>query len=274
MSVVRVESAADPRLRDYANLRDVSLRKSLEAADGIFIAEGEKVIRRAVEAGYPVRSFLMSERWLPGLADVLPAGTPCFVLPPEQLAQVTGFQVHRGALASMARLPLPPVETIVTGARRIVVLEDIVDHTNVGAIFRSVAAFGIDAVVLAPRCADPLYRRSVKVSMGAVFAVPYARIAHWYDGMDELRTLGFAMLALTPAPDAVPLERCAGDSGRLALVLGAEGDGLSARWQDQADVRVRIPISPAVDSLNVAAAAAVACYVLAGNGVTERRNGS
>ncbi len=262
MAYVRVESLDDPRLRDYTNLRDVALRRSLEVAGGLFIAEGEKVIRRAVEAGYPVRSVLMTERWLESVRDILPPDVPCFVLPPDQVERVTGFQVHRGALASMARLPLPPVEKVVAGARRLLVLEDIVDHTNVGAIFRSAAAFGIDAVVLAPRCADPLYRRSVKVSMGAVFTVPYARMTNWYDGLGELRAAGFQTVALTPADDAVPLEECARGSGRLALVLGTEGDGLSARWQGEADIRARIPISPAVDSLNVAAAAAVACYVL------------
>ncbi|MEQ4209605.1 RNA methyltransferase [Actinopolymorpha sp. B9G3] len=260
--VVGIDTLDDPRLRDYANLRDVSLRKSLEAAEGIFIAEGEKVIRRAIEAGYPVRSFLMSERWVDGLRDAIPPGVPCYVAPPADLARVTGFQVHRGALASMARVPLPPVGEVVSGASRILVLEDIVDHTNVGAIFRGAAAFGIEAIVLAPRCADPLYRRSVKVSMGAVFSVPYARMSTWYDGLGALRQLGFDVIALTPAADAEPLPRVVRRSRRPALVLGTEGDGLSARWEGQADVRARIPISPAVDSLNVAAAAAVACYLL------------
>jgi tRNA G18 (ribose-2'-O)-methylase SpoU len=265
--IVPVESAADPRLRDYTGLRDVNLRKSLEAEHGLFIAEGAKVIRRAVSAGYPVRSLLMSRRWLDDMGDVVEAAeaggqTPCYVLAPDVLAQLAGFDVHRGALASMDRLPLPAVADVVGGARRIVVLEDIVDHTNVGAIFRGAAAFGIDGVVLAPRCADPLYRRSVKVSMGAVFTVPYARMSNWYDGLGELRGLGFLVLALTPAPDAVPIEDAASTGERVALVLGTEGDGLSSRWQTDADVRVRIPISPAVDSLNVAAAAAVACYAL------------
>jgi tRNA G18 (ribose-2'-O)-methylase SpoU len=155
--------------------------------------------------------------------------------------------------------------TDVTGnARRLVVLEDIVDHTNVGAIFRCVAALGFDAVVLAPRCADPLYRRSVRVSMGAVLAVPYARMADWREGLGGLRSAGFRLLALTPAPDAVPIAGVpAGPGDRLALLLGAEGDGLSARWRDQADVPVRIPMRRGVDSLNVASAAAIACYLLA-----------
>jgi tRNA G18 (ribose-2'-O)-methylase SpoU len=158
---------------------------------------------------------------------------------------------------------------VLAAARRVVVLEDIVDHTNVGAIFRCVAALGFDAAVLAPRCADPLYRRSVRVSMGAVFAVPYARMDDWREGLGRLRAAGFRLLALTPAPDAVPIGEALADGrvppgGRLALLLGTEGDGLSARWRDQADLSVRIPMSGGVDSLNVASAAAIACYVLAG----------
>ncbi|MET9023905.1 RNA methyltransferase [Actinopolymorpha sp. NPDC004070] len=268
-AIVRLESAEDPRLGDYANLKDVTLRRSLEAEHGLFLAEGAKVIRRAVAAGYPVRSFLLSERWLDGLTDLVSAGgAPCYVLPPDRLEEVTGFAVHRGAIASMERRPLPSVAEVTAHARRILVLEDVVDHTNVGAIFRGAAAFGVDAIVLAPRCADPLYRRSVKVSMGTVFSIPYARMTNWYDGLEELRAAGFRLVALTPADDAVDLDTLAtgGGSGdgaeRLALLLGTEGDGLSARWQGQADVRARIPISAAVDSLNVAAAAAVACYVL------------
>ncbi|MFD2080418.1 TrmH family RNA methyltransferase [Actinopolymorpha cephalotaxi] len=262
-AIVRLESAEDPRLGDYANLKDVTLRRSLEAEHGLFLAEGAKVIRRAVAAGYPVRSFLLSERWLDGLADVVAAGdAPCYVLPPDLLEEVTGFAVHRGAIASMERRPLQSVADVTAHARRILVLEDVVDHTNVGAIFRGAAAFGVDAIVLAPRCADPLYRRSVKVSMGTVFTCPYARMDNWYDGLEELRAAGFRLVALTPADDAVDLDTLAGGAERVALLLGTEGDGLSARWQGLADVRARIPISAEVDSLNVAAAAAVACYVL------------
>ncbi|NYH89967.1 RNA methyltransferase [Actinopolymorpha rutila] len=267
-AIVRLESADDPRLGDYANLKDVTLRRSLEVEHGLFLAEGAKVIRRAVAAGYPVRSFLLSERWLDGLADVVSAsGAPCYVLPPDRLEAVTGFAVHRGAIASVERRPLPSVAEVITHARRVLVLEDVVDHTNVGAIFRGAAAFGVDAIVLAPRCADPLYRRSVKVSMGTVFSCPYARMDNWYGGLEELRAAGFRLVALTPADDAVDLDTLAtgsesGSTERVALLLGTEGDGLSARWQGQADVRARIPISAAVDSLNVAAAAAVACYVL------------
>jgi tRNA G18 (ribose-2'-O)-methylase SpoU len=263
---VHLEGGGDPRLADYVDLRDVELRKSLEAEHGLFIAEGEKVIRRAIEAGHEVRSFLLSERWLADLSELVEAtNAPCYVLPAAEIERLTGFHVHRGALASLARRPLPSVAKVIAGARSIVVLEDIVDHTNVGAIFRSAAAFGVDAAVLAPRCADPLYRRSIKVSMGAVFTLPYARMANWYDGLAEIRAAGLRVLALTPAPDAVSLEAALAESERRALVFGTEGDGLSSRWLEQADAKVRIPIDPAIDSLNVAAAAAVACYVLAGS---------
>jgi tRNA G18 (ribose-2'-O)-methylase SpoU len=276
-SLVPVGDADDPRLSDYVRLTDVRLRKSLEAAHGLFIAEGEMVIRRAIGAGYPVRSLLVTSDRLAGLADLVGCcAAPVYVVPPEIALRLTGYPVHRGALAAMRRLPLPPVGEVIDDARRVVVLEDIVDHTNVGAIFRCVAALGFDAVVLAPRCADPLYRRSVRVSIGAVFAVPYARMDDWRVGLGRLRAAGFRLLALTPAPDAVPIDealadarmpRDAGqppDGGRVALLLGTEGDGLSARWRDQADLSVRIPMSGGVDSLNVASAAAIACYVLAG----------
>jgi tRNA G18 (ribose-2'-O)-methylase SpoU len=265
-AVARIEhvgDAADPRLADYLSLRDVELRTSLEAEHGLFLAEGEKVVRRAVEAGFPVRSFLMASRWVAGLADVLEraAEAPCYLAPAELIESVTGFHVHRGALASLGRLPLPEVADVLAGARRVVVLEDLVDHANVGAVFRAGAALGMDAVLLSPRCADPLYRRSVKVSMGAVFSTPYTRMARWYDGLDELRRAGFLVLALTPAAGAVALNevRC---PERFAVVVGSEGEGLSQRWLCDADIRVRIPMRPGIDSLNVAAAAAVAFYVL------------
>ncbi|HZB34420.1 MAG TPA: RNA methyltransferase [Streptosporangiaceae bacterium] len=287
--LVSVADAADTRLRDFVRLRDVHLRKSLEAAHGLFIAEGEKVIRRAVAAGHPVRAFLMAERWVASLADVLDGvDAPAYVVDDATAEAVTGFAVHRGALAAMDRLPLPAVadviadviaddtgvgDTGVSGAHprprpgaAVLVLEDLIDHGNVGAIFRCAAALGVRAVILSPRCADPLYRRAVKVSMGAVFAVPYARMTNWYDGLTELRDAGFKLLALTPDQSAVPL------TGppmvdRVALLLGTEGDGLSSRWLHEADEAVCIPMSAAamtlgVDSLNVVAAAAIACHTL------------
>jgi tRNA G18 (ribose-2'-O)-methylase SpoU len=262
--LVRVESASDPRLADYVGLRDVQLRRRLETERGLFIAEGEKVVRRAIEAGHRPRSFLMAARWLDGLTDVLERapGVACYVVSEALAEEVTGFHVHRGALAALHRRPLPPIESVLAGARRVVVLEDVVDHTNVGAIFRSAAALGFDAAALSPRCADPLYRRSIKVSMGAVFALPYARFDSWRDAMQLLRTSGFTTLALTPDPDAEDLATL-DPPDRPALLVGTEGDGLSRRWLDSADRRVRIRMAGGIDSLNVAAATAVACWALA-----------
>jgi tRNA G18 (ribose-2'-O)-methylase SpoU len=260
--LVEVTDPADPRLADYRDLRDVELRKHLEAEHGLFLAEGEKVVRRAAAAGFTPRSFLMAPRWLDGLHDVLAATeAPCFVMTEELAEEVTGFHVHRGALASLERRPLPAVEGVLAGARTVLVLEDIVDHTNVGAIFRCGAAFGFDAVVLAPRCADPLYRRSVKVAMGAVFALPWTRLPDWADALPSLSRLGFTTVALTLAADALPVHDAVAGLDRVALVLGSEGHGLSRRWEEAADRRAIIPMSGEVDSLNVAAAAAVACYV-------------
>jgi tRNA G18 (ribose-2'-O)-methylase SpoU len=260
--LIEVADAGDPRLADYRDLRDVSLRKHLEAEHGLFLAEGEKVVRRAVEAGFGARSFLMARRWLAGLSDVLDSSdAPCYVVSEDLAEQVTGFHVHRGALASLRRRPLAGLDEVLAGARTVVVLEDIVDHTNVGAVFRSAAALGVDAVLLSPRCADPLYRRSVKVAMGAVLSVVYARLDDWYDALPELSRRGFTTVALTLAADARPIAACVAGVDRLALVLGTEGHGLSPRWETTADRRAVIPMQQGVDSLNVAAAAAVACYV-------------
>ena len=262
--LVEISDPDDPRLRDYRDLRDVQLRKDLEAEHGLFLAEGEKVVRRAVESGYAPRSFLMAPRWLDGLADVLErSAAPCYVMSEDLAEQVTGFHVHRGALASLERRPLAPVEDVLAGARSVLVLEDIVDHTNVGAILRSGAALGFDAALLAPRCADPLYRRAIKVSMGAVFTLPWTRLPEWYDALPALSARGFTTVALTLADDAVPVEDAVAGLDRVALVLGSEGHGLSERWQDSADRRAIIPMHEGIDSLNVAAASAVACYVTA-----------
>jgi tRNA G18 (ribose-2'-O)-methylase SpoU len=267
-SPVQVDDAADPRLADYAGLTDVHLRRSLEAEHGLFVAEGEKVIRRAIGAGYRVRSMLVAQDRLAAAADLVrDCPAPAYVVPVPVAERLTGFHVHRGALASMYRRPLPAVADVVAGADRIVVLEDIVEHGNVGGIFRCAAALGVECVILSPRCADPLYRRAVKVSMGAVFAIPYARLADWHGGLAELRAAGFRLLALTPDQSAVPLGR-ARHGLRAALLLGTEGDGLSSRWLDEADEAVCIPMAAGamaagVDSLNVVAAAAIACQWLA-----------
>ncbi|GAB3622066.1 RNA methyltransferase [Mariniluteicoccus endophyticus] len=263
---VDITSAGDPRLADYVRLRDTSLRRSLESEHGLFIAEGEKVIRRAFEAGYRPRSFLLAERWLPGLADVLERwpDVPVFVVTEALAEEVTGFHVHRGALASLHRETRHTVDDLLA-LRRLVVLEDIVDHTNVGAILRGAAGLGWDGALLAPRAADPLYRRSIKVAMGAVFSLPWARLDDWADAVAMLQRAGFRVVALALTPDARPLHVVAAEIGadeKVAILLGTEGDGLSHRWVGAADDVAVIPMQAGIDSLNVAAAAAVACYAL------------
>jgi tRNA G18 (ribose-2'-O)-methylase SpoU len=263
--LVEITDPADPRLADYRDLRDVELRKHLESAEGLFIAEGEKVVRRAVEAGFAPRSFLMARRWLDGLDDVLGSSdAPCYVVDEAMAEEVTGFHVHRGALASLHRTPLPTVGEVLRRARAVVVLEDVVDHTNVGAIFRSAAALGVDGILLSPRCADPLYRRSIKVAMGAVFTVPYARIDSWYDAVGALSAAGFTTIARALGEDSVDIEEAVAGRDRVALLMGTEGHGLSERWREAADARAVIPMAEGIDSLNVAAATAVACYVARG----------
>jgi tRNA G18 (ribose-2'-O)-methylase SpoU len=270
--LVRLERADDPRLHDYVGLTDMQLRTRTEPEAGLFIAEGEKVIARAVDAGYPMRSMLLSDKWLPIMGPVLErTSAPVYVGANDLLEQVTGFHVHRGALAAMSRLPLPDPVALLERSQRVAVLEKVNNHTNIGAIFRSAAALGMDAVLLAPDCADPLYRRAVRVSMGTVFAVPYARLGAdpegppWPRALDLLAAHGYRRLALTPAPDAIDLrELRLGPQEKVALLLGSEGEGLSPRALAACDLRVRIPMAPGVDSLNVAAAAAVACYALTG----------
>lgn len=272
-----ITDASDPRLADYVSLRDASLRRHVESDQGLFIAEGEKVIRRAVGAGYRPRSFLLAERWLEGLHDVLtrwPAA-PVYVVTEDLAEQVTGFHVHRGALASLHREQRHSVEELLA-KQRLVVLEDIVDHTNVGAILRNAAGLGWNGALLSPRAADPLYRRSIKVSMGAVFSLPWARLVDWRDAPQLLSAAGFLTVALSLAPDAVELSQLAAaitPRSRIAVLLGTEGAGLSTRWSDGAAVRARIPMSAGIDSLNVAAAGAIACYSLSARGLTGQSSG-
>jgi tRNA G18 (ribose-2'-O)-methylase SpoU len=260
-----VELITDPqdeRIADYRALTDVELRTRWEPPHGLFIAEGELVLRRALRAGYPPKSFLIEEKRAGQIADL--AGlAPIYGASAEVLEAVTGFHVHRGVLASFRRLPLPPASELLAAARRVVILEDVNNHTNLGAIFRGVAALGFDAVLLSPTCADPLYRRSVRVSMGEVFAIPYVTLAPWPDGLKLVRDSGYSILAMTPGSGSVALqELTAAQRQRPALLLGAEGPGLSRAALEASDVRVRIPMRRGVDSLNVAAATAVACWEL------------
>ncbi|GAB77418.1 tRNA G18 (ribose-2'-O)-methylase SpoU [Austwickia chelonae] len=264
---IEVTDSADDRLADYFRLTDVALRRKLDTERGLYLAESDKVIRRALAAGHRPRSYLMGFRWAQELADLVAQaeeeGIPVYVGSDEVITAMTGFHLHRGAIASMHRPEPMPVEKILAQARRVVVLEDVVDHTNVGAVFRSAAALGVDAVLVTPRCADPLYRRSIRVSMGTVFQVPWARIDPWPGGIDLLRELGFTVAAFALEPGGVTLDEIAADPPeRLAVVLGTEGDGLRARTIASCDLTVRIPMAGQVDSLNVAAAAAVAMWAL------------
>lgn len=271
MEVHHVVDADDPRVDDYRSLTDIGLRRRREPFEGLFMAESHQVIARAVAAGYPVRSVLTTPRWRSTLEEMFddPAlGTglhnaPVFVAEPDVVAQITGYRVHRGALAAMTRLVLPTVGDVLDGASRLVILEGIVDHTNVGAVFRSAAGLGFDAVLVDPTCADPLYRRSVRVSMGAVFSLPWTRLDPWPSALIGLAEGGWDVVALTPRPTAEPLAAVAAQPpARLALLLGSEGSGLSDAAIRSVTRHVQIPMAPGVDSLNVAAAVAVACYAL------------
>jgi tRNA G18 (ribose-2'-O)-methylase SpoU len=254
---------AEPALDDFLRLTDVALRRRLEPAGGLYLAESTRVIERALAAGHRPRAVLTREAWLAQLEPLLEPfpDVPVYVGEEADLEQVTGFHLHRGALASMHRPVPPPLDEVLAGARRVVVLEDVVDHTNVGSVFRSVAGLGADAVLVTPRCADPLYRRSVRVSMGTVLQVPWTRLPEWHEAAPALHAAGFRIAALALTDDAVPLDDLAADPPeRLALVLGTEGNGLSRGALAAADTVVRIPMAHGVDSLNVAAAAAVAVW--------------
>ncbi|GAB6902801.1 TrmH family RNA methyltransferase [Kineosporia succinea] len=267
MTLIHLDTPDDPRLADYVSLTDVVLRTRLEPAGGLYMAESEKVIRRAMRAGHRPRSMVLAQNWRSSLddlvADVQATGAPVFTGPIELIELITGFHVHRGAIAAMHRPALPPVGQVLENARRVVVLENIVDHTNVGAIFRSVAGIGADAVLVTPRCADPFYRRSVRVSMGTVFQVPWTRVDPWPEGIGMLQEAGFEVGALALSPHAVSLDEFAARAPeKVALILGTEGDGLSRATVENADRTVMIPMAGGVDSLNVAAAAAVAMWAL------------
>ena len=265
MQIIHIDSLDLPGLADYSQLTDVALRRKSEPAGGLYIAESTKVIARALEAGHRPRSVLLQEQWLPDALELLSdwPDVPVYVGAASVLEELTGYNLHRGALAAMHRPVLAPVSDLIRGARRIVILENIVDHTNVGAIFRSVAGLGADAVLITPRCADPLYRRSVRVSMGTVLQVPWTRLPEWDEAVPLLHEAGFHLAALALADNAVSLDDFAIDPPeRLAIVLGAEGDGLSRQALGVADTVVTIPMLHGVDSLNVASASAVALYAL------------
>jgi len=254
--VVEVADPADPRLDDFRNLSDADVRPDRR---GVVIAEGANVVRRLAGSPYPVRAVIGVRSRIEDLQPVLQGvDGPAYVVDKWVLSEVVGFRVTRGVLASATRPAPPQLGALLGRARRLAVLEALNDFENLGALFRNVAAFGVDAVLLDPRCADPLYRRSVRVSMGHVLRVPFAVLpGTWPQSLDVVRQHGFALLALSPAADAVAL-RAVASPHRWAVLLGAEGPGLTAAAMACADTRVRIPMAAGVDSLNVATAAAVA----------------
>lgn len=258
-----IDDPTDPRLADYVGLTDAALRRRLEHGRGVFIAEGELVIRQLLVSPYPVRSVLLAPPRYERLRDAL-AGVdaPVYVAPPAVLEAVAGFRIHRGAVAAAGRLkPMDP-RAVLAPARVVAVLEGLNDHENLGALFRNAAALGVDGVLLSPTCADPLYRRSVRVSMGCVLRVPFATLAPWPAGLSAVADEGFEVVALTPAADAGPVSALDALQGRVAVLLGAEGPGLSAGALRAAGRRLRVPMRDGVDSLNVATAAAIAFHRL------------
>ena len=283
MRFITIDSIDDERVAAYTNLTEIQLRNRLEPAQGLFIAESPKVIDRALAAGREPISLLVEEPWIEGMSDTFTFvdahwgnDIPVYVASPEQLKQLTGYRLHRGALSAMRRWPLPSVAEVCTGARRIAVMENIVDHTNVGALMRSAAALDVDAVLVTPSCGDPLYRRAARVSMGTVFQIPWTRIGSeskhaWpFDGLKQLHDLGFTTVAMALTDDSISLDELVRRLNtnpndpdyidRLALIFGTEGDGLSRHTIANADLTVKIPMSHGVDSLNVAASSAVAFY--------------
>lgn len=255
-TIVEVDDPGDPRLVEVAGLKDADARALTDAAHGCFVVEGLLCLEIAASSPYPLRSVLVSDtklgRVLPLLAGI---DVDVFVGSPALLKEVTGFAIHRGVVASAGRLPLPQPEELVAGGRRMVVVEGLNDHENLGALFRNAAAFGLDAVLLDPTTADPLYRRSVRVSLGHVLRVPWTRVGALPDGLQILRAAGIPTVALTPTGE-ISIRDIGPEP--VAWIVGAEGPGLSAATMDAADRRARIPMAPGVDSLNVATAAAVA----------------
>lgn len=269
--IINITDFNDPALDVFARLTEAQLRNKMEPEKGIFIAESAKVISYALKAGYEPVSMLMEHKHVAGQGAELIAmcpDTPVYVADAAVLEQLTGYKVTRGVLCAMRRKALRTVEEVCAGARRIAILESIVDTTNIGAIFRSAAALGMDAILVTPSCGDPLYRRAVRVSMGTVFQIPWARIgscpADWPEtGMEQLRAMGFKTAALALTDRSVSIEDPAlAAEEKLAVILGTEGDGLMASTIDAADYTVKIPMAHGVDSLNVGAAAAVAFWQL------------
>ena len=270
-NVIEITDFSAPELDVYARLTERELYSQFHPKEGLFIAESPNVILRALDAGFQPLSLLMERKHVAGQAAEVIArcgDIPVYVSTLDVLTQLTGFQLTRGVLCAMYRRPLPDADALLQNAHRVVVLENVMNPTNVGAIFRSAAALGMDAVLLTPACSDPLYRRAVRVSMGTVFQVPWTylgdAVADWPGkGMETLRAYGFKTAAMALCDDSVSIDDTAlMAEDKLAVILGTEGDGLAQNTIAGCDYTVKIPMSHGVDSLNVAAASAVACWQL------------
>jgi len=263
MPVIEITQLSDPRLADYTQSTDVALKKARDTSHGLYIAESALVLERALRAGHRPRSVLTLANTLDEARALVGEDVPVFVGAGELLTELTGYVLHRGLIAAMHRPALPDPAALLATARRILILENVTDPTNVGAIFRSAGAIGADAILVTPRCSDPFYRRAIRVSMGTVLQVPWTRVGDWASTRRLLDEHGFHVAALALTPDAVSLRDFSGDQhARLALLLGAEGEGLTAQALAAADSVVQIPMKHGIDSLNVAAASAVAMWAL------------
>jgi tRNA G18 (ribose-2'-O)-methylase SpoU len=265
--VIAIDDPADPRLDDFRDLSTADRRPDRPGGRGLVIAEGVVVVQRLLRSSYPVRGLLGVARRIealgPDLAELGAPALPCYVTSAEVMAEVVGFHLNRGVLAAADRAVAPDLDQLVDADGLLAVLEGVGDHENLGSIFRNAAGLGVRGILLGPGCADPLYRRSVRVSMGHVLRVPFAELPgtpDWPRGLDVLRAKGFRLLALTPAASATALRPIM--AGRVAVLLGSEGPGLSPVALAAADERVRIPMAGDVDSLNVATAAAIAFHTL------------
>lgn len=263
-----VEHSDDPRIDDYRDLTTADRRPDRPGGRGLVIAEGVVVVRRLLDSPYPVRSLLGVPRRLDELADDLAdVDVPAYATDADTMARAVGFHLNRGVLAVADRAPAPSLDDVLARARTLAVCEGVGDHENLGSLFRNAAALGVDAILLGPGCSDPLYRRSVRVSMGHVLRVPFTTLdGTWPVSLDRLREAGFTVAALTPSAGAEPLATAGLGGRKVALLLGAEGPGLTEEALAAADRRVRIPMASGVDSLNVATAAAVAFHAVTGGG--------
>ncbi|MBX7433893.1 RNA methyltransferase [Mycobacterium sp. Y57] len=263
VAVIDVADPADPRLDDFRDLNSVDRRPDLPSGKGLVIAEGVLVVQRMLASRFVPRALLGTDRRLTELrGDLAGHAAPYYRVDAEVMADVVGFHLNRGVLASAPRAVELTLPRVLDGAATVAVLEGVNDHENLGSIFRNAAGLGVDAVIFGSGCADPLYRRSVRVSMGHALLVPFAKASDWPADLEVLRAAGFRMLAMTPGPTALSLADAMGDLAdrRVAILVGAEGPGLQERTMRASDVRVRIPMSRGTDSLNVATAAALAFY--------------